>query len=178
VFASPLSTNDAHNWLEYDSKDFGSCTFKGGAYHASTSLGSPYDFCAPIENTDFSNFAFQAEMTIVRGDMGGLVFRETYSSYSFFIGQDGSYIFIVTNNVTGAKTTLLNSFSSDIKMGLNQTNLIAVVARGSSFYLYVDKQYIAQLSDSSSSFGSIGVAAHNANHATEVAFRNVQLWNL
>src|SRR5438132_14290547 len=36
---SPLSTNDAFDWHEYDTIHGGSCTFKGGAYHASASLG-------------------------------------------------------------------------------------------------------------------------------------------
>jgi hypothetical protein len=73
---------------------------------------------------------------------------------------------------------LLNSFSSAIKIGLNQSNLIAVVARGSSFYLYVNKQYIARVSDSTSSSGDIALIAQNSKHSTESTFRNAQVWNL
>jgi eukaryotic-like serine/threonine-protein kinase len=174
---SSLRTNDANQWLEFDSTTFGSCTFKGGAYHASTVLGSQYDFCGAISSqANFRNCAFQVEMTIIRGDMGGISLRQ--GGYSFFIGQDGSYVFTVYESATRQRT-LLNGFSSAIKTGLNQTNLIAVIARGISFYLYVNKQYVAYVNDSTfTSGGSIGVATLNGKHATEAIFRNAQVWNL
>lgn len=178
VLQSSLRTNDAYQWLEFDWKTFGSCTFKGGAYHDSTALGSPYSFCtAGSSKASFSNCAFQVEMTIMRGDMGGIAFRG--GTYYFLIGQNGSYVFTGYNFVTRGQRTLLNSFSSAIKTGLNQTNLIALIARGSSFYLYVNKQYVAHVNDSTYILaGHIGVVTQNGKHSTEVAFRNAQVWNL
>ena len=175
---SSLSTNDAYQWLEFDSTTFGSCTFKGGAYHASTVLGSQYNFCAAVSpQASFRNCAFQVEMTIIRGDMGGIALRQ--EGYSFFIGQDGSYVFTVYDSATGGQRTSLNGFSSAIKTGLNQTNLIAAIARGSSFYLYVNKQYVARVNDSTfTSTGSIGVVTLNGKHSSEATFRNAQIWNL
>jgi serine/threonine protein kinase len=173
---SPLNANDRNDWLEYDSKTFGSCTFKKGAYYASMALGSYYYLCGPLNaNIPSNNFLFQAELTITRGDMGGIIFN---SSYGFNIEKDGSYNFSTHDNTSNIPNTILNGFSPFIKTGLNQTNTVAVIARGSHFYFYINKHYVAQAGNTSSSVGSIGVAAQNITHATEVAFRNAQVWKL
>src|SRR5579884_3676747 len=177
---SSLSSNDTYNWSEYDAKSFGSCIFKNERYYASVPLGSGYNFCSAT-NSSFKDLAVQVEMTITRGDKGGIEFRsssyysDSPSSYTFTIGKDGSYSF--HSDYTGK--TLLNDFSSFIKTGLNQTNTIAVIAQGSHFYLYINRHYITSTSEAYyTTGGTIAVGAQATVHPTEVAFRNVQVWKL
>ena len=99
-----------------------------------------------------------------------------FLGYSFYINQDGTYAFYLAGPSAGQY--LRNGSSPFIKTGLNQTNLIAVVARGSTIYLYVNKQYITSLSDNTFSSGQIGVLVNENSLPTEVMFQNVQVWNV
>ena len=74
--------------------------------------------------------------------------------------------------------TLANSSNTAIYRGLNQINLIAVVAKGSTITLYVNHQQIARVTDSTFSNGQLGVQAAPISHPTEVVFSNAKVWNL
>ncbi len=76
-----------------------------------------------------------------------------------------------------AKTLTSNS-SSAIKTGLNQSNLIAVVANGSTLDLFVNGQKIDSVLDSTYSHGQIGVVADATNNQTEVVYSNAKVWKL
>jgi hypothetical protein len=65
-----------------------------------------------------------------------------------------------------------------IKAGLNQTDLIAVAAQGSTISMFVNKQQVAQVQDSSSMEGNVGVAAVDQNNATNAIFRDATIWTL
>ena len=67
--------------------------FTNGALH-STILKKSYYVPCFAKATDFSNFAFEAQVTIVKGDEGGLIFRADDAAskfYYFRIGRDGFY---------------------------------------------------------------------------------------
>src|SRR5260370_18053828 len=88
---------------------------------------------------------------IIRGNVGGITFRHNNTAtanfdYNFSIYQDGTYNFYIVNN-NGTKT-LTNSSNPAIKQGLNQVNLIAVVAKGSTITMYVNHHQIARVTDS------------------------------
>lgn len=178
VLDDPLSQNDTNNWNEGTGNS--SCTFTGGAYHASDQLKNNTVYCS-ASSTNFSNFVYQVQMTIVKGEFGGIFFRfniAKFKGYQFNIGQDGTYSLYLSVDSTGTHDQLLRSGSSSFfKTGLNQTNLIAIVASGSNIYLYVNKQYVTSASDSTYNSGQIGVLAGNITVPTEVMFRNAQVWN-
>ena len=179
VLDDPLSQNDTNNW--YEGTGNPSCTFTGGAYHASDQTKNNTLYCA-ASSTNFSNFVYQIRMTIVKGDFGGIFFRfniAKFKGYQFNIGQDGKYSLYLSVDSTGTYDQLLRSGSSSFfKTGLNQTNLIAIVASGSNIYLYVNKQYVTSASDSTYNSGQIGVLAGDTTVPTEVMFRNAQVWNV
>jgi hypothetical protein len=156
-----------------------SCGFTGGAYHASASAKFTSPCIAPTIGV--SDFAFQTQMTIIKGDAGGLIFRfnlaqSSLNSYLFFIDRLGSYSLIAIQNNNNARQ-LANGVNAAIKVGLNQSNLLTVIARGSNLYLYVNKQYITRVGDNTFSSGIVGLFATGAN-ATDVAFSNAQVWRL
>jgi hypothetical protein len=180
AFSDPLSDNSkGHGWSE----DAPNCAFTGGAYHAIAPDARYADYCL-AGATNFSDFAFEAQMQIIKGDAGGLDFRvaSTYPTnklYAFYIGQDGSYYL---NRQNATDNPLLTSGSNAaIHQGLNQTNLIAVVAQGSTIMMYVNHQLITKVTDSTFTSGQIGVEADPIlpnGHPTEVVFSNVKVWRL
>ncbi len=181
ALSDPLSQQDANNW-EVDTKTGGGgCAFTGGAYHASMPQAGFFASCY-AQGSNFSNFALQVQMTILKGDRGGIIFRANSNNTKFFllrIGQDGSYTLFryVDTNGNDAKT-LFQGSSSAIQTGLNQTNKVAVVFRGSNLYFYVNQQYVASVNDGSYTSGEIGVFADDQSNATEVAFSNLKVWTL
>ncbi len=114
-------------------------------------------------------------MRIIQGNCGGLVLRDTISqahAYSFEVCQNGSYQLFRWDSFSSAPR-LTSGSSSAITTGLNQSNVIAAVANGSTFDLYVNHQKIASVNDSSYSQGQFGVCA-DAN--TEAAYTNARMW--
>ncbi len=175
AFFDPLSDNSqGHNWV--GDKEPGTCAFTGGAYHVSA-IQQPGKACGP--STTFGDFTYQIQMTIVKGeDGGGVYFRDdgNNNGYYFLIRQNGTYELGIYNNCDNCFKVLLPGSSPAINKGLNQLNLVAVVASGSTIDLYVNHQKIGSVSDSSYSQGPIGVFASYVNGPTEVAFNNAMVW--
>lgn len=172
----PLSGNsNGYFWGEL-SNSAGGCGFSEGAYHVGGSQISGF-FCT-ASATNFSNFAYQVQMTITQGDTGGIVFRvdETKGTYYLFrIGSDGSYALDIYNN-NNYVNTLKSGPSSTINIGLNQSILVAVVANGSNIDLYVNNTNIDNVSDGTYSQGEIGVTAVSFGNPTEAVFSNAKVW--
>ena len=63
-------------------------------------------------------------------------------------------------------------------MGLNQDNLVAVIAQGNKFDLYINGKYLDSASYNGPASGIIGAIADNVNGTTEVAYTQAQVWTL
>lgn len=170
----PLSDNSQGNGWD----EGGNCTFTGSAYHDSESQIGYANQCI-AQSTSFSNFVYEAQMMIISGDCGALIFRADGSNgkyYYFRICEDGTYDLIRYDGFNSTGHILQSDSSSAITTGLNQSNGIAVVAIGNNIDLYVNHQKIASVSDSTYSQGQIGVAADCSSNPTEVVFSNVRVW--
>ena len=93
------------------------------------------------------------------------------------------YILHSWKSPTNEQILVNSTFSSVIHRGLGQINLIAVVAEGSTIRLYVNRQQIDSVTDSTYSHGSIGLVAETYIsttdfHPTEVVYSNAKLWVL
>jgi len=178
---SSLTAQDAYNWDVNNTTDGGGCGFNAGTYH-STLFSKNFYFPCFAHASNFSNFAFQVQMTINQGDEGGLVFRSNSNTdlaqyYLFSITQTGGYRLEVSKDSTH-NTSLAQDTSTAIKTGTGQLNTLTVVAKGSTLYLYINKQYVGSASDSTYSAGVLGVFASNASTTTDVSFSNAQVWAL
>ena len=156
------------------------CQFMKGAYHISqTQKGYFYD-C--FSSSSFKDFAFEVQMTIVKGDCGGILFRSSGgNSYYFFeICQDGTFKLLNYPGTSGndALTLLPSSRDSAIKTNLNQSNRLAVIAQKSAIVLFVNGKQIANLQDSSYSEGQFGLFADDYTNNTEVAFSQLKAWKI
>jgi len=178
AITDPLDSANHSVFISASNPNF-SCGFTGGVYHASASANFTSPCIAPAIGV--SDFAFQAQMTIIKGDAGGLIFRfnlaqSSLNSYLFIVDRLGRYSLIAIQNNNNARQ-LANGVNPAIKVGLNQSNLLAVIARGSNLYLYVNKRYITNVGDNTFNTGIVGVFATGSN-ATDVVFSNAQVWRL
>ena len=181
ALSSSLTGQDSYNWDVNDTVDGGGCGFNAGTYH-STLFSKNFYFPCFARTTNFSNFAFQAQLVVNQGDAGGLVFRSNSNSdvaqfYLFSIDQKGSYTLEVSKDQTDSMI-LAEDISSAIKTGIGQKNTLTVVARGSTLYLYINKQYVGSASDNTYSSGMLGVFASDSTSNTDVSFSNAQVWTL
>jgi len=168
-----------NNWDEVTNSQ-GSCQFTGGAYRVTASAQTSLYLCAE-EKTNFSNFVFQVQMTIIAGDYGGIVFRvdTTHTKFFYFrIGKDGSYALVSWGDKSGKSKVLKSGTSLAMKTGFNQANIIAVVASGSELDLYVNHQFITYANDSTLSQGQLGVCAEDVSNASEIVYRDAIVWTL
>src|SRR6266566_4258181 len=157
----------------------GACVFKGDGYHASVSSTNFFNDCLNTK-TAFSNFTYQVTMKIIKGNAGGIIFRaDSVNSkyYLFRVGGEGIYVLSQYVDNVGAHAKILSrSFCLACHLGLNQTNVLAVVADGHSITLYVNSQQIASINDSSYDRGQIGVIAYPYSDPTEVVYTNAKVW--
>jgi serine/threonine protein kinase len=171
-----LKNNNDLIWQE-DSN----CSFKNDGYHVNQQLTGWFTLCA-TRAASFSNFAFEVVMKIITGDGGGITFRadttySKYSAYTLFIRQDGHYFLNLYQEGRYVKT-LTSNLSSTINQGLNQTNLIAVVAKGNTITVYVNHQQIADINDDAYSQGQNGFIADAASNSADVVYTSAKIWAL
>lgn len=174
----PLTSQDSNNWQ--DLSTLKSCTFTSGTLHLSGSSAS----CIG-ESTSFGNFAYQVKVTIIQGTLGGIAFRVdaiNQKLYLFGISPNGLYALVYAGGSAGGlanEKLLASATSSAIVTGLNQQNTLTVIARSSSIYLYINKQYVTTLTDSSSTIGAIGMLAGSSSGGTSnVTYSDAQVWTL
>jgi outer membrane biosynthesis protein TonB len=170
-YSSALSGPDNAQWDQFAYSGGGSCGFANGTYQAWMPQLSHLAAC--LEHGIYvTNFGFQVQMTIRSGageDGGGIVFRGTNADaiYRLRIGLDGSYDLTGTN----ARGT-----SPAIIQGINNTNLVTVIAQGNLIFIYVNGQCIIQTSATFSNQGDVGFMAVGWSQPTTVTFTNAQLW--
>ena len=175
VLNDPLSDNSrGYQWGE-GTDNTGGCQFTGGAYHVSVSNDA--EICT-ARNTDVSNFAFEVQMTIMQGDCGGLVLRADLiqgNAYFLQVCANGYYrLFLIANEKAGSAPR----FSAAMNTGLDQTNLIAIIANGNTITVYVNHHQIDTMSDSSYSHGLIGLGAFKKRLPTQVVYNDARVWSL
>lgn len=180
ALSDPLRDNSrGYGWVE-GGDNTGSCQFRGGAYHVSELILNSNIGC--YASPDFSNFAFEVEMKIIQGDIGGIGFRygsALHTKYEFYVTQNGIVELFVAQGTTTTKTLVKPVVIPAVHRGLNQTNIIAVVAQGNIITLYLNSQQIARVTDNTYSHGQIGLYASSyatAGHLTEVVYSNARVW--
>jgi DNA polymerase III delta prime subunit len=180
VFQDPLRSNNSSLWaMGQDPAHDGACTFTSGGYQVSVTKKNSTEWCSAVGPT-YSNFALEAQVVIVKGNAGGIIFRanaESGSFYYFWINQAGEYGFTIDRNKRFI-TTLSSGSSLAIQGGLDQANLLAVVAQGNAFDLYVNHRLIKTVNDPQRTYaqGQLGFTAENTNVTTIVQYTHVRVW--
>lgn len=174
TFNDPLRDNSKGYQWEEGQRSFGNCAFSGGTYHSYQPQAGRFHSCT-ASNTDFSNFAFEVQMTMISGDYAGIIFCETTPNtfYSFTIDNNGTYI--LSRNVDGNIAGVQLATGS---VALNQTYLIAVVVHGGMIDMYLNRAPLTSVNDGTYTHGQIAVLTGNATHSAETAFSNAKVWTL
>jgi len=181
AFNNALSDNTGDGkWDEGTVATNTGCTFSDN-YHVSEARQGYFQPCI-AEKTNFNNFAYQAQLTINRGNPGqaGLLFRidsKNKAYYFFRVGTDGSYGLDVYDT-NGNVSTLISGFSSAVITGFGQANTLTVIAQDTHYYLFTNGQYVDTASDSKLQEGKIGVGAVDAGTPIDVTISNAQVWKL
>jgi serine/threonine protein kinase len=177
----PLSGPDNYGWADYFNPN-GGCHFVNGTYHGVAAQGYT-SFCY-ANATNFTNLALQAQVSILNGHSAGLIFHVENNGgngYAFRISTDGTYIvnkFTTDSSGTISDQSLTSGTSSAITQGNNQTNTLAVVVHGNTFYFYINQQYVDHLSDTSFPSGAVGVYVTSDTQGVEASFSNLKVWKL
>lgn len=185
TFDDPVN-NAAHSKWLVASTATDTCAFQNNVYHVTESANKTFN---PCDNSDLpivGDFAFQVQMTIVAGDnndSGGLLFRADLNSGKFYhldITPDGQYyVGVYKDNKAEDSQTLQTGTIAHFNPGLNQANLIMIIAQGPAFALYVNKQWVATIHNSDYSSGEIALLANcEGTKAADVTFSNTKLWDL
>jgi len=192
----PLNKN-GYKWQEYtDAQTGNSCQFINGAYHVIAAGGSASAGTCFAQATDFTNFTYQVQMTLMSTGTqfsgGGIAFRgnsQTGVYYYFEIYKSGRYDFTAcfgpgkancTVTISGYPKQTFNipTFNPVLK----QTNTIGVVVRDTAFDFYVNGQHaLGPIYDGNFTHGMVGVyATGGINPGTaekaDVVFSNARVW--
>src|SRR5207244_2852918 len=172
LYNSSLVEQDAASWKATAFSVGGSCSIAGSGYQANMSQRNYFAPCM-AQALSYKNFTMQVEMTITSGsvnDGGGIIFRDTgQGNYRFRVNLDGSWSLAPLN---------IGGTSPVIKHGLNQTNVLTIVAQGSDLYLFVNQKYLTHVIYSSFDEGQLGFMAVDWNSNTTVVFKNINIWQL
>lgn len=190
VLSNSLKENTAARWPTIPNEE-GACSFVNSGYQIKAIRPGGYMKLCLADETNFSNLTSEVTMQIVKGDgCGGLALRGTYAQlYYFLVCRDGRYRFVRYDRDDFKNTLIITSgVSSLIQAGLNSTNVLAVVAYGNAFTLYVNHIRLYQGTDNAYLDGHIGLMAHPCSTTysdpqlnlcpvpLEVLFRSIKVW--
>lgn len=180
VLNENMTGNGGSRWNESSN-----CVFTSSGYVVKEPDKGFFNPCVAAA-TNYSNFAFQVQMKITQGDAGGMLFRADSANskyYLFNVSSDGSYeLYLYVDNKGSNAQTLVSGSGETFNTGTNQTNTLAVVARGNSIYLYIDKAYVNSYVVGNGvhplNSGQIGLIANATSAATTVIYSQAQVWQL
>jgi transcriptional regulator with XRE-family HTH domain len=162
---------------------FGICDFSpiSHTYQLQT-FGANYCNYGSGTEHPWTDLVYSVDLSIRQGTWGGLVFRVHQGKhYYFYISTTGTYGLLVHQSINGGiDTNIVSGYSVAIHQGINQWNTLLVAARGPSFQLWINGQYVASAVNSIATTGTIGVGASYGDGSgmpfTEVWFRHAQVW--
>lgn len=177
VLNDPLRDNSrSHGWQTSPSTSGNGCVFFGGVYHVTTAKGGSQK-CIETASI-FSDFAYEVQMTILKGNAGGMYFRVDHTGgYALLLNLDGRYQ--LDEIVNGVQITLTRGMALAWKTGLNQPNIIAVVAHGRDIDVYINYHYVAHANASNHTTGQVGLIADSSGTdvSTDVAYSDAEVWS-
>ncbi len=176
----PLQQEGAWKNMPDTNNSGGSCQFNNGAYHVHETQVNVNNLC--FGAFTYGNFAVEISMIIAQGDCGGIDFRDNGTcgnTYLFEVCQDRTYgLLKYTNNTNSSILPTVSPDNAAIKAGLNQTNLLSVVANGSKITLFVNNTPIAEVQDTAYARGYIGLVSETSSSPADVAYQNITVWTL
>ena len=174
LYTNPL-TAQGGGWID----DGNQCFFSSQGYHVQTSTSHEFAWCYSGQQ-QFSNVVISVQAQLLHGEVYGLVLRLNPTTQQFYvleINQQGEYRFVLAAGSNPATWLTLIDWtrSSAITGGYNATNALLVIASGSHFRFYVNKQLImTSYTNTTYTSGLIGfLVGGDTPGGTEAIFSNV-----
>jgi len=189
LITSALDQQDGLQWDENDQ-----CSFRQGAYHVLLPATAYVAECFAHAIPFGPNFAFQVDITVLKGYSGGLVFHaegpssnwdvitsrlpiDIWGTYNFYLASTNVPCHLSKDT---SDPNYCHSPHGTIAYGTGATNTMTVIALGSFIYFYANGIFIDQAEAPASSplTGFIGVFANGSQVTADVAFRQIKMWKL
>ncbi len=180
----PMVDNSQH--VKWGNNQSTGCYFSGSAYHVIQADSTHYTICTAL-GSNYSDFTFETEMVIKTGGStaaGGLLFRADENNSKYYrlsIDATGFYFILAVVDSTGTSGNareLNRGTASSFSVGLDKINTLAIVAHGSQYTFYVNRQLVTTFTDTTYTHGQIGFDADYGSSPTELVFTNVKVWQL
>ena len=174
LYANPLTARGG-GWID----DGSQCFFSSQGYHVQTARAHEFAWCYTGQQA-FSDTVISAQAHLVRGEVYGLVFRLSPTAQQFYtleINNQGEYRFVLANgNDPNTWLTLIDwTHSSAIQTGQQQINTFLVIASGSNFRFYINRQLImTSYTNAAYAAGMVGfMVGGDTSQGTEAIFSNI-----
>ena len=162
------------------------CTFPGDGYHVIQPANGTYFKGCREQGKTYGNLALAVDVNLLNGHSGGIFFRLStnlignYDGYLLEIDSQGNYKFSYEQ---GAGLNVLKDWSATplLRHGYNVTNLLQLVARGTTLTFYVNGTFLTQIQDSyDTSADTIGFLATSVPGGSdaEVVYSNLKVYAL
>ncbi len=168
-------TTQSGGWVD----DGYQCYFSPQGYHV-RSFSAPGAAWCYSNQQQFSNVVITAQVQLLHGDFCGLIFRLSPHSSEFYvleIKNNGEYRFVrALSNDPVAWLTLIDwTHSNAILSGYGRINTFLILATGSHYRFYINKQLIVtDFTDSLYVSGLVGFLVGGDSHSgTEAIFSNI-----
>lgn len=161
------------------------CVFSAGGYHVIDTSAQYIQDCDLDTASQLTNYAVEFKMAIVRGDVGGIVFRDDPIfeqqdlAYMLVFDTRGNYQLLFYDNQT--PTRLAAGQSQAFRGGYNEVNTIGIVASGSTLTWYANGQQVGSLHDGRYNEGGIRLTTwvyRGRSGTSETVFSDLRLWTL
>jgi hypothetical protein len=180
ILSDPLHDNS--KGYKWDEATLGSasCGFSKGTYHIKVPKKGTL-ICNPEAKSLFhSNLAYEVRLEVIEGGIEGIAFRfdqRNGTGYVFLVDtQHGVYLLVADNGKSGREIS--KGSSPAIKNGLDQSNMLAVVADGSTMSLYINRQFIVKTNDKAYSQGQLGIFTADLQYPADIEASNASAWAL
>lgn len=177
LYANALTTRGG-GWID----DGYQCFFSPQGYHVQTAMPHEFAWCYTGQQA-FSNIVLSAQARLERGEVYGVVFRlspTTQQFYTLEINNKGEYRFVLANGSNpNSWITLIDwTHSNAIQSGQKQTNTFLIIASGSNFRFYINKQLVVtSYINSVYTSGMVGfMVGGDAPHGAEAVFSNIYVF--
>jgi len=185
IFNDLVYTSDIGQWSETDQNNASdqACYFDNNdsLYHAQmiSKRSTPYlcqtSTAAGIVSTG-ATFVLQVQMTIINGDVGGVVFGIAGKSFCYFyISQYGQYEVGVNNIPFSPGPGQSSAIHKGI--GTDNANLLAVVMNNNTLTFYVNLQPVFSIQGVQvAAAGELALVARSDGSPTNIGYQKIKIW--
>lgn len=173
-----VDNSGGNQWDTTTNTRSSACIFNGTDYESDENQSGYLQPCF-AEATNFTNFAYQADVVIDTGTEAGLTFCANSSKDSYYLFRFdiyGNYALDLYKGGGQATTLLSGADPTDISTGLSQSNTISVIVFKGMLYLFSNQAYLGSVSNKTLTSGMIGFAALDSSVPTKAEFSNAQVW--